>query len=140
MARHLKQGKSADEVALEDAKIREVVEGILDDISSNGDSALRDYSERFDKWSPESFRLSAEDIKACHQQLSEQVIEDIKFAQTQIRNFAQAQKDALRDVEVETLPGVVLGHKNLPVNSVGCYVPGGKYPMVASAHMSVVTA
>ncbi len=140
MARHLKQGKSADEVALEDAKIREVVEGILDDISSNGDSALRDYSERFDKWSPESFRLSAEDIKACHQQLSEQVIEDIKFAQTQIRNFAQAQKNALRDVEVETLPGVVLGHKNLPVNSVGCYVPGGKYPMVASAHMSVVTA
>ena len=102
MARHLKQGKSADEVALEDAKIREVVEGILDDINSNGDRALRDYSERFDQWSPESFRLSAEDIKACHQQLSEQVIEDIKFAQTQIRNFAQAQKDALRDVEVET--------------------------------------
>ena len=140
MARHLKQGKSADEVALEDAKIREVVESILDDISSNGDRALRDYSERFDQWSPESFRLSTEEIKACHQQLSEQVIEDIKFAQTQIRNFAQAQKDALRDVEIETLPGVVLGHKNLPVNSVGCYVPGGKYPMVASAHMSVVTA
>lgn len=140
MARHLKQGKSADEVALEDAKIREVVESILDDISSNGDRALRDYSERFDQWSPESFRLSTEEIKACHQQLSEQVIDDIKFAQTQIRNFAQAQKDALRDVEIETLPGVVLGHKNLPVNSVGCYVPGGKYPMVASAHMSVVTA
>ena len=140
MARYLKQGKSADEVALEEAKIRQTVENILQDISSRGDEALRDFSERFDQWSPESFRLSADDIKACHQQLPKQVIEDIKFAQTQIRNFAQIQKDALRDVEVETLPGVILGHKNLPVNSVGCYVPGGQYPMVASAHMSVVTA
>ena len=140
MARYLKQGKSADEVALEEAKIRQTVENILQDISSRGDEALRYFSERFDQWSPESFRLSANDIKACHQQLPKQVIEDIKFAQTQIRNFAQIQKDALRDVEVETLPGVILGHKNLPVNSVGCYVPGGKYPMVASAHMSVVTA
>jgi sulfopropanediol 3-dehydrogenase len=140
MARYLKQGKSADEVALEEAKIRQTVESILQDISSRGDEALRDFSERFDQWSPESFRLSADDIKACHQQLPKQVIEDIKFAQTQIRNFAQIQKDALRDVEVETLPGVILGHKNLPVNSVGCYVPGGQYPMVASAHMSVVTA
>ena len=140
MARYLKQGKSADEVALEEAKIRQTVENILQDISSRGDEALRYFSERFDQWSPESFRLSADEIKACHQQLPKQVIEDIKFAQTQIRNFAQIQKDALRDVEVETLPGVILGHKNLPVNSVGCYVPGGKYPMVASAHMSVVTA
>ncbi|MED5536106.1 MAG: histidinol dehydrogenase [Pseudomonadota bacterium] len=140
MARYLKQGKSADEVALEEAKIRQTVESILQQINARGDEALRDFSEQFDQWSPESFRLSADEIKACHQQLSKQVIEDIKFAQTQIRHFAQAQKGALRDVEIETLPGVVLGHKNLPVNSVGCYVPGGKYPMVASAHMSVVTA
>ncbi len=140
MARYLKQGKPPDEIAQEDAKIRQAVEGIIEDISTRGDDALRDYSERFDKWSPESFRLSAEEIEACRAQLSEQIIEDIEFAQTQIRNFAQAQKDALLDVEVETMPGVVLGHKNLPVNSVGCYVPGGKYPMVASAHMSVVTA
>jgi len=140
MARYLKQGKSADEVALEEVKIRQTVESILQQINARGDEALRDFSEQFDQWSPESFRLSTDEIKACHQQLSKQVIEDIKFAQTQIRNFAQAQKGALRDVEIETLPGVVLGHKNLPVNSVGCYVPGGKYPMVASAHMSVVTA
>jgi len=140
MARYLKKGKSAEEVAQEDAKIRHTVESILSDIDSRGDEALREYSERFDRWTPEAFRLSAEEIKGCYAKLSEQSIEDIKFAQTQIRNFAQAQKDALQPVEVETLPGVILGHKNLPVNSVGCYVPGGKYPMVASAHMSVVTA
>ena len=140
MARYLKQGKSLNEIALEDAKIRHTVENILHEISSHGDKALRNYSQQFDQWSPESFRLSSDDIAACQKALPKQVIDDIKFAQTQIRNFAQAQKDALNDVEVETLPGVVLGHKNIPVNSVGCYVPGGKYPMVASAHMSVVTA
>ncbi len=140
MARYLKQGKSLNEIALEDAKIRQTVENILHEISSHGDKALRDYSQQFDQWSPESFRLSSDDIAACQKALPKQVIDDIKFAQTQIRNFAQAQKDALNDVAVETLPGVVLGHKNIPVNSVGCYVPGGKYPMVASAHMSVVTA
>jgi len=140
MARYLKQGKPADEVAKEDARIRQTVEGILSDIDARGDDALREYSARFDDWSPQSFRLTTAEISTCHEQLPAQTIEDIQFAQTQIRNFAQAQKDALRDVEVETLPGVVLGHKNLPVNSVGCYVPGGKYPMVASAHMSVVTA
>ena len=140
MARYLKKGKSAEEVAQEDAKIRHTVESILSDIESRGDEALREYSERFDRWTPEAFRLSAKEIKGCYAKLSEQSIEDIKFAQTQIRNFAQAQKDALQPVEVETLPGVILGHKNLPVNSVGCYVPGGEYPMVASAHMSVVTA
>ncbi|MBD07932.1 MAG: histidinol dehydrogenase [Gammaproteobacteria bacterium] len=140
MARYLKQGKSLNEIALEDAKIRHTVEDILHEISSHGDKALRNYSQQFDQWSPESFRLSSDDIAACQKALPKQVIDDIKFAQTQIRNFAQAQKDALNDVEVETLPGVVLGHKNIPVNSVGCYVPGGKYPMVASAHMSVVTA
>ena len=140
MARYLKQGKSLNEIALEDAKIRQTVENILHEISSHGDKSLRDFSQQFDKWSPESFQLSPNEIAACHEALPKQVIDDIKFAQAQIRNFAQAQKDALKDIEVETLPGVVLGHKNIPVNSVGCYVPGGKYPMVASAHMSVVTA
>ena len=141
MARHLKQGASADSIADQDDQVRKTVEEILRDIDTRGDDiALREYSEKFDRWSPASFRLSREEIDACYEELSGTVIEDIKFAQEQIRNFAQAQKDALRDVEVETLPGVTLGHKNLPVNSVGCYVPGGKYPMVASAHMSVVTA
>jgi sulfopropanediol 3-dehydrogenase len=129
-----------DEIADRDDKVRQTVEQILSDVDTRGDAALRDYSERFDQWSPDSFRLSADDIASCYEELSDQVIGDIKFAQEQIRNFARAQKDALLDVEIETLPGVTLGHKNLPVNSVGCYVPGGKYPMVASAHMSVVTA
>ena len=140
MARYLKRGQSAEKTAREDDRVREAVEGIIADIGTRGDAALREYSERFDRWSPESFRLDAESIAACRKSLSRRVIDDIAFAQAQIRNFAQAQRDALRDVEVETLPGVVLGHKNLPVNTVGCYVPGGKYPMVASAHMSVVTA
>ena len=140
MARYLKRGQPADITAREDDKVRKAVEDIIADIDARGDRALRDYSERFDRWSPDSFRLDADTIEACRKSLSGRVIDDIRFAQTQIRNFAQAQRDALQDVEVETLPGVVLGHKNLPVNSVGCYVPGGKYPMVASAHMSVVTA
>ncbi|MGI9333019.1 MAG: histidinol dehydrogenase [Gammaproteobacteria bacterium] len=140
MANYLKEGMSGEAIADRDEKVRRTVEEILADIDERGDVALREYSERFDQWTPDSFRLSAEDIAACYDELSEQIITDIKFAQSQIRNFAQAQKDALKDVEVETLPGVVLGHKNLPVNSVGCYVPCGKYPMVASAHMSVVTA
>ena len=140
MPRYLKRGQPAEVTAREDDRVREAVERIIADIGSRGDEALREYSERFDRWSPDSFRLDADEIEACRRSLSDRVIEDIRFAQSQIRNFAQAQRDALRDVEVETLPGVVLGHKNLPVNSVGCYVPGGKYPMVASAHMSVVTA
>ncbi len=140
MARYLKRGQPAEITAREDDNVRRAVEQIIADIDSRGDHALRDYSERFDRWSPDSFRLEADAIEACRRTLSEQVIEDIRFAQAQIRNFAQAQRDALQDVEVETLPGVVLGHRNIPVNSVGCYVPGGKYPMVASAHMSVVTA
>ena len=140
MARYLKRGQSAEITAREDDRVREAVEGIIADIGTRGDAALREYSERFDRWSPDSFRLDAESIAACRKSLSRRVIDDIRFAQAQIGNFARAQRDALRDVEVETLPGVVLGHKNLPVNSVGCYVPGGKYPMVASAHMSVVTA
>ncbi len=140
MARYLKAGMTGDAIADQDDRVRETVEEILRDVDARGDAALRKYSEQFDQWSPDSFRLGADDIADCYRELSDQVIEDIKFAQEQIRNFARAQKDSLRDVEVETLPGVTLGHKNLPVNSVGCYVPGGKYPMVASAHMSVVTA
>jgi sulfopropanediol 3-dehydrogenase len=140
VVRYLKQGMSDDVIADHDDQVRQTVEEIIEEIGTRGDVALREYSERFDRWSPDSFRLSADDIDGCYRQLSAQVIEDITFAQAQIRNFARAQRDALVDVEVETLPGVTLGHKNLPVNSVGCYVPGGKYPMVASAHMSVVTA
>ena len=140
MARWLKEGLSQEEKDSADAKVRETVENILDDIKSRRDDALRDYSAKFDNWSPGKFRLSRESIDACYRQVSEQNIRDIKFAQKQIRNFAELQKTALKDVEKETIPGVVLGHKNIPVNSVGCYVPGGKYPMVASAHMSVVTA
>ena len=140
MAKYLKEGMSGEAIADRDEKVRRTVEEILVDIDERGDQALREYSERFDQWTPASFRLSPDEIAACYDELSEQVINDIKFAQAQIRNFAQAQKDALTDVEIETLPGVTLGHKNLPVNSVGCYVPGGEYPMVASAHMSVVTA
>ena len=140
MIRYLKSGQSAavkDEIS---RQVRSTVETILSDIAAGGDQAVRGYSEKFDHWSPASFRLSEKQIDDCLRALPKQVMDDIQFAQTQIRNFALVQKAALRDVEVETLPGVVLGHKNIPVNSVGCYVPGGRYPMVASAHMSVVTA
>jgi sulfopropanediol 3-dehydrogenase len=136
----LKTGIAADAADEADAKVRETVEGILTDVRRRGDVAVRELSEKFDKWSPESFRLSDTQVKELVDSLPPQTIDDIKFAQTQVRNFAQIQKDALRDVEVETLPGVTLGHRNIPVNSVGCYVPGGRYPMVASAHMSIVTA
>lgn len=140
MARYLKNGADVDLVETEDAKVRQIVEDVLKDIRTRGDAAVREYSQKFDKWSPTSFRLSKEDIAAAYKELTPQNISDIKFAQTQVRNFAQIQRDSMKDVEVETLPGVILGHKNVPVNSVGCYVPGGKYPLVASAHMSVVTA
>jgi len=140
MIRYLKSGQSAATKAASDSQVRHTVEAILADIAEHGESAMRQYSEKFDKWSPASFRLSAAEIEECVRALPRQVVDDIKFAQTQIRNFALIQRAALQDVEVETLPGVVLGHKNIPVNSVGCYVPGGRYPMVASAHMSVVTA
>jgi sulfopropanediol 3-dehydrogenase len=140
MIRHLKTGQSAAAKAESSAQVRATVEAILTDIEAHGEKALRQYSEKFDKWSPASFRLSDADIEGCIGALPKQVIDDITFAQTQIRNFALVQKSALTEVEVETIPGVVLGHKNIPVNSVGCYVPGGRYPMVASAHMSVVTA
>jgi sulfopropanediol 3-dehydrogenase len=140
MIRPLKSGQSAEVKAENSAQVRSTVEGILSDIAARGKAAVREYSEKFDKWSPPSFKLSESEIAECVRALPPGVIEDIKFAQTQIRNFALTQRAALQDVEVQTLPGVVLGHKNIPVNSVGCYVPGGRYPMVASAHMSVVTA
>src|SRR6201995_5378554 len=140
MARHLKRGRDAKEVAANDVKVRATVEGILSDVETRGDAALRELSEKFDKWSPENFRLSAADIEAAMARDAPQDIEDIRFAQTQVRNFATKQRECIKDLEGETLPGVILGHKNIPVNAVGCYVPGGKYPMVASAHMSVVTA
>ena len=140
MVRYLKEGISQEEKDDADAQVRVIVEKILDDIKTRGDNALKDYSEQFDKWRPDEFRLSRAEIDECYNQVTEQNIEDITFAQKQVRGFAEIQKAALVDVEKETLPGVILGHKNIPVNSVGCYVPGGKYPMVASAHMSVVTA
>jgi len=140
MARFLKRGRDADAVAEDDAKVRATVENILADIKARGDAAVRELSIRFDKWDRQNFRLSEGEIQACLDQLTPRDLADIRFAQEQVRNFAEHQKAALRDIEVETLPGVVLGHRNIPVNSVGCYVPGGKYPLLASAHMSVVTA
>lgn len=140
MAVILKASRSQSERQDDDAKVRSIVEGLLADIESNGDKAVRALSEKFDNWSPESFRLSERDIEAAMAKVSPQDLADIKFAQKQVRFFAQKQRDSMLDVEVETMPGVVLGHKHIPVNSVGCYVPGGKYPMVASAHMSVLTA
>ena len=140
MIRYLKSGMRPADAATGDAKVRAVVEEMLAGIGARGDAAVREYSERLDKWSPPSFRLSRAQIDACHAELSAQAIADIRFAQAQVRRFAEIQRAALQDVEVETLPGVILGHKNVPVSSVGCYVPGGKYPLVASAHMSVVTA
>jgi len=140
MPRHLKAAALAGTQDEADAKTRATVEAIIADIRTRGDVAVRELSARFDNWSPASFRLSAADIRDLVAQVSPQTIGDIKFAQAQIRNFAEIQRAALKDVEVETLPGVVLGHRHIPVGRVGCYVPGGRYPMVASAHMSIVTA
>ncbi|MTI02266.1 histidinol dehydrogenase [Roseibium sp. RKSG952] len=137
---YLKRGKSDADRAQDDAKTRAVVEATLKDIETRGDAAVRELSEKFDSYSPASFRLSQQEIDDLIGQLSDRELADIKFAQEQVRNFAQAQRDSMLDIEVETLPGVILGHKNIPVQSVGCYVPGGKFPMVASAHMSVATA
>jgi sulfopropanediol 3-dehydrogenase len=120
--------------------VRATVEGILKDIEQRGDEAVRDFSRRFDQWDPQSFTLGEDQIAKAVARLSPREIEDIRFAQQQIRHFAQIQRDSMADVEVETMPGVILGHKHIPVNAVGCYVPGGKYPMIASAHMSVLTA
>lgn len=137
---YLKRGKPEADRAEDDARTSSAVEAILRDIEARGDTAVRELSEKFDKYTPASFRLSAGEIDALIAQLSEREIADIKFAQEQVRNFAQAQRDTMLDLEIETMPGVILGHRNIPVQSVGCYVPGGKFPMVASAHMSVATA
>ena len=137
---YLKRGKSDADREEDNAKVQSSVETILMDIEARGDSAVRELSEKFDNYSPNSFRLSDEDIQSLINKVSSRDIDDIKFAQAQVRNFAQAQRDSMLDIEVETMPGIILGHKNIPVQSVGCYVPGGKFPMVASAHMSVATA
>jgi len=138
--RYLKRGQDAASISEADAKVRATVESIIADIETRGDDAVRDYSKQFDNWDPAEFRLSQKQIEQAVAKLSPREIEDIRFAQTQIRSFAQIQRESMKDVEVETLPGVVLGHRHIPVNAVGCYVPGGKYPMIASAHMSVLTA
>jgi len=140
MIKILKKGKSVEAKAEIDTQVRSTVEGIIADVEQRGDAAVRMYSEKFDKWNPPSLRLSDSEIRDCINSLDRQAIEDIQFAQAQIKRFAQIQMLSLRDVEIETLPGVVLGHKNNPVSSVGCYIPGGKYPLLASAHMSVLTA
>jgi sulfopropanediol 3-dehydrogenase len=140
MARHLKRGMDASAIKVADAKVRATVEGILAEIEGGGDAAVRALSQKFDNWAPASFKLSAQEIERAVAKLHKRDLNDIKFAQAQVRNFAQKQKETLRELEVETLPGVVLGHRHIPVSSIGCYVPGGRYPMVASAHMSIVTA
>jgi len=137
---YLKSGKPDAERAEDDAKTRTVVEETLKNIEINGDSAVRELSKKFDNYAPENFKLSEKEISDLIASLSDRELSDIKFAQEQVRNFAQAQRDSMLDIEIETIPGVILGHKNIPVQSVGCYVPGGKFPMVASAHMSVATA
>ena len=140
MARHLKRGLDASAIKAADAKVRETVEAILADVEARRDEAVRELSQKFDKWSPQNFRLSEQEIERALAQVEQRDLDDIRFAQAQVRNFAEKQKATLQDLEVETLPGVVLGHRHIPVNSIGCYVPGGRYPMVASAHMSIVTA
>lgn len=140
MAEYLKNRIGEAETRTAEAQVRKTVEEILEDIDARGEDAVRELSEKFDGWSPDSFRLSQSEIDGLVASVPDRTIEDIKFAQSQIRGFAEVQRTAITDVEVETLPGVTLGHRNIPVNAVGCYVPGGRYPMVASAHMSVVTA
>jgi sulfopropanediol 3-dehydrogenase len=140
MPQYLKRGMDASAVKAADARVRETVETILADVEARGDAAVRELSQKFDNWAPANFRLTAPEIERAIGEVPKRDLDDIRFAQAQVRNFAQKQKDTLRDLEVETLPGVVLGHRHIPVNSIGCYVPGGRYPMVASAHMSIVTA
>ena len=130
----------ASAIKVADAKVRETVESILGQVEEKKDAAIRELSKKFDNWEPKDFRLSAAEIERAISQVGKRDIDDIKFAQAQVRNFAQKQRDTMQDLEVETLPGVILGHRHIPVNAIGCYVPGGRYPMVASAHMSIVTA
>ena len=138
--KYLKQGKTDAAKAIDDAEVSEIVKSTLKAIEARGDEAVREFSEKFDNYTPKSFKLSPAEIDSLVKKVSPQDLEDINFAQEQVRNFAQAQRDSMQDIEVETMPGVILGHKNIPVQSVGCYVPAGKFPMVASAHMSIVTA
>lgn len=138
--RYLKKGKDDSAIAEADAAVRATVETILAAIEKRGDDAVREFSKKLDGWEPKEFQLSRAEIEKAINELSPHEIEDIRFAQSQIRNFAQIQRESLQEIEIETMPGVVLGHKHIPVNAVGCYVPGGKYPMIASAHMSVLTA
>lgn len=140
MAQWLKRGRDLEVTATNDRQVQNAVETILADVSARGDDAVRELSIKFDAWDRDSYRLSAQDIQDCIDQLDTQALHDIEFAQKQVRNFARLQRDSMLDIEVETMPGVVLGHKNIPVNAAGCYVPGGKYPLLASAHMSVITA
>lgn len=140
MIRYIKRSRDLMSRLEDDAKVRQTVEHIIKDIETQGDSAVREYSKKFDNWDPADFRLSQSDIEKARKSLSAREIEDITFAQKQVRNFAQIQRDSMKDVEVETYPGVILGHRHIPVNAVGCYIPGGKYPLLASAHMSVLTA
>src|SRR6201990_1739982 len=140
MPRWLKRGMDANAIEEADAKVRATVEGILGEVKAKGDVAIRDLSKKFDNWEPKDFRLTPAEIDKAISQVSKRDLDDIRFAQAQVRNFAQKQRDSMKDVEVETLPGVILGHRHIPVNAIGCYVPGGRYPMVASAHMSIVTA
>src|SRR5580692_6515394 len=140
MPRYLKRGMDASAIKAADAKVRETVESILAEIETGKDAAVRALSQKFDNWSPPSFKLTPQEVERAIGQVKKRDLDDIKFAQAQVRNFAQKQKETLRELEVETLPGVVLGHRHIPVNTIGCYVPGGRYPMVASAHMSIVTA
>src|SRR5262245_51136986 len=140
MARYLKRGMDAGAVKAADAQVRATVEAILADVETRRDKAVREFSEKFDNGSPASFKWSLAEIEDAIAHVSRRDLDDIKFAQAQVRAFAEKQRTTMQDLEVETLPGVVLGHKHIPVNSIGCYVPGGRYPMVASAHMSIVTA
>ncbi|WP_150467294.1 histidinol dehydrogenase [Francisella sp. SYW-9] len=141
MIRKIKDGITTEQKQLDNAKVKQIVESALNDIRENGDAAVEKYAIQFDKWDGgKNFRLSREEIDECYKQLTQQEIDDIKFAQKQVRNFAEIQRASIKDVEVETLPGITLGHKNVPVKSAGCYIPGGKYPLIASAHMSIITA
>ncbi|MBL1240843.1 MAG: histidinol dehydrogenase [OCS116 cluster bacterium] len=140
MAKFLKNGRDAEQIAKQDQAVRNIVEATLADIEKHGDTAIRELSIKFDKWDRDDYQLSDKEIQDCMDQLTDKNLTDIEFAQTQVRNFAQAQRASITDIEVETMPGVILGHKNVPIQAAGCYVPGGKYPLLASAHMSVITA
>jgi sulfopropanediol 3-dehydrogenase len=140
MPRFLKRGMDASAIKAADAKVRQTVEAILSQVEDRKDAAIRELSKKFDNWEPNDFRLAPAEVEKAIAQVAKRDLDDIKFAQAQVRNFARKQRDTMHDLEVETLPGVILGHRHIPVNSIGCYVPGGRYPMVASAHMSIVTA